>query len=156
MIAAAKSKFHPILLDREINPPAQILQNIYQVLAITAMKHVSYVQSSHSVGIQASVIVAIIRSIHPFIIGIAKRKEFQDLGVSISIRKDDFQWLGLDSYVRVLKKKGPVFRDTVAELQAEKLKVEASNRFCGEKSVLSWLTTISKQSWTAELKTIRF
>ena len=155
VIAAAKSKFHPILLDQEINPPTQVLLNIYQVLAITAMKHVSYVESSRS-KMPASMVLAILRSIHPFIVGISKRKEFMDQGVSVSVRKDDFLWLGLDAYARVLKKKGPAYDRTRTPLESEKAALETGKRYSGEKSVLPWIKKVSRKSWSGELKAVNF
>mmetsp|Transcript_52003 Transcript_52003/g.126922 ORF Transcript_52003/g.126922 Transcript_52003/m.126922 type:complete len:207 (-) Transcript_52003:10-630(-) len=157
VLAAAKSKLHPILLDACLNPSWKVRQNLYQVIAITAMKHVCYHESSAHTGsgLESSTVVRVIRSLHPYIVGLPKRREFRECGVAIYLKRDDVRWLGTHAYLRVLRSKGPKYAHVRQDLEGELRELEEGVRLSDEK-LLGWLQSIAHGAWTAEMRSIRF
>ncbi|KAK0574631.1 hypothetical protein LWI29_026501 [Acer saccharum] len=120
-----RPKCHPIFFDSNINSADVVRLNIYQVFLLCAMKFHCYVSELSSIWklCTRSYLKIIERSLRYLHLLIKKRMQSVNIGPNfcpvLQLEEGEVEWLGLNAYVQVLKRKQSRHKELLSLLRSK-------------------------------------
>ncbi|KAJ8762959.1 hypothetical protein K2173_023088 [Erythroxylum novogranatense] len=121
-----RPKCHPIFFDSNINSGPVVRLNIYQVFLVCAMKFHCYVSDmSYICKLRPGCLLRIIQKSFRYMYALIKKRMYAAMYLGsglhpvLELLKEEVEWLGLDAYIHVLRRKQSRHRELLSLLKSK-------------------------------------